>query len=49
MELTAGDSFGERAIMYGQPRAASILCKTNCHFAVMDFFDYKRTLDKLIE
>lgn len=49
MTLTVGDSFGERALMIGQPRAASIFCKTNCHFGVLNFTDYQRILKKAME
>ena len=49
MTLTVGDSFGERALMSGQPRAASIFCKTNCHFGVLNIYDYQRILKKAID
>jgi CRP-like cAMP-binding protein len=49
MTLTVGDSFGERALMSGQPRAASIFCKTNCHFGVLNIHDYQRILKKAME
>jgi CRP-like cAMP-binding protein len=33
-------SFGELALNNNQPRAATITCKTDCHFAVMNKVDY---------
>ena len=34
--LTAGASFGELALMEKKPRAATIKCDTECHFAVLE-------------
>ena len=34
--LEIGNSFGELALMENKPRAATIKCKENCHFAVLD-------------
>lgn len=42
--LTEGMSFGELALNSGQKRAATILCKTDCHFAVMNKADYEKCL-----
>ena len=42
--LTDGMSFGELALNSGQKRAATILCKTDCHFAVMNKSDYEKCL-----
>ena len=42
-----GDSFGELALLKNQPRAAGILCKTQCHFAVLHREDYSRTVQRL--
>ena len=44
-----GDSFGELAVMKNQPRAASILCKTDCHFGVLDRADFLRIIGKIKE
>ena len=40
-ELTAGDGFGEQALMNDKPRGATILCKTDVHVAVMNKYDFK--------
>lgn len=37
-------SFGELALNNNQPRAATIACKTDCHFAVMNKADYQKCL-----
>ena len=39
--LTAGDSFGELALLENKPRAATVICKENCHFATIEkqYFD----------
>ena len=42
--LSDGMSFGELALNSGQKRAATILCKTDCHFAVMNKADYEKCL-----
>jgi CRP-like cAMP-binding protein len=47
MEITVlkeGMSFGELALNSGQPRAATIICKSDCHFAVMSKADYEKCL-----
>jgi CRP-like cAMP-binding protein len=48
-DCIAGDSFGERAIVLGQNRTASIQCNEDCVFAVLDYYDFKMLLDKAIE
>ncbi len=40
LSLKQGMSFGELALNNNQPRAATITCKTDCHFAVMNKVDY---------
>jgi CRP-like cAMP-binding protein len=42
--LKQGMSFGELALNNNQPRAATIVCKTDCHFAVMIKADYQKCL-----
>lgn len=44
-----GKSFGEIALMSNKPRGASILCKEDTHFAVMNRNDFRDTLMKLEE
>lgn len=48
-DCIAGDSFGERAIVLGQNRSASIQCNEDCLFAVLEYYDFKMLLDKAIE
>lgn len=45
--MKSGDSFGELALLSDNPRAASIKCLTDCHFAVLDRLSYKRSLGKI--
>ena len=42
--LTAGGCFGEVALNHNLPRAATIRCKTDSHFAVMSKADYHTCL-----
>ena len=44
-----GDAFGELALLNNKPRAASIVCTWDSHFAVLDKNDYKRILAKVHE
>ena len=44
ISLKQGMSFGELALNNNQPRAATIVCKTHCHFAVMSKADYQKCL-----
>ena len=46
-DLEIGKSFGELALIKNKPRAATIVCRQNCSFAVMDRNDYKKVLGKL--
>lgn len=34
--MTAGESFGELALLENRPRAATILCKEDCDFAILE-------------
>ncbi|CAI2382688.1 unnamed protein product [Moneuplotes crassus] len=47
--LDDGKSFGEMALMNNKPRGATILCKQDTYFAVMDREDFRGTLMKLEE
>ena len=49
ISLDSGKSFGEMALINNKPRGATILCKEDCHFAIMGQEDYKSTLMKLEE
>jgi len=44
--LSAGQSFGELALISQKPRAATIRCLENCHFAVLSKQDYEKVLGK---
>ena len=44
IELKNGQSFGEGALLNDKPRGASILCKTDCYFAVMNKLDFNQQL-----
>ena len=45
--LDVGKSFGELALIKNKPRAATIICRSDCAFAVMDRSDYKKVLGKI--
>ena len=47
--LGDGKSFGEMALINNRPRGASILCKQDTYFAVMDKDNFKSTLMKVEE
>ena len=47
VQLGAGKSFGELALITNKPRAARIKCITECHFAVMTKHEYTRCLAKI--
>lgn len=49
--LTLGDgaAFGELALENNAPRAASILCTEDTHFAVLEKTDYQRILAKIVK
>jgi CRP-like cAMP-binding protein len=34
-KLKSGDTFGELALLNDKPRAATITCITDCHFAIL--------------
>ncbi len=42
--LRTGDSFGELALLYRKPRAAGVLCREDCSFAVLERRHYLETL-----
>ena len=42
-----GDFFGELALITNKPRAATIRCLQDCHFAVIQKEDYQKVLQKI--
>lgn len=44
--LNAGSSFGELALMENKPRAATIRCKEDCIFSVLDKRNFEIILSK---
>jgi CRP-like cAMP-binding protein len=44
VSLRTGKSFGELALIKNKPRAATIKCSEDCHFAVMQKADYNKVL-----
>ena len=46
-ELGRGDSFGELALLNSEPRAATCVCKTDCHFACLEKEDYQAMLKQI--
>eukprot|EP00347_Sterkiella_histriomuscorum_P005721 403355524 len=46
-QLGPGKSFGELALIQNKPRAATIRCYQETHFATLDKFDYETSLMKI--
>jgi cAMP-dependent protein kinase regulator len=47
MQYAVGDYFGERALLKNEPRAASVIAKSNCVVVSMDRHSFKRLLGNL--
>ena len=47
LRYTAGDSFGEGALINSKPRAATVQGTAPCFLAVMDQESYKKSLGKI--
>ena len=47
--IEAGSSFGELALISSKPRAATIRCKTDCYFAVLEKEDYNKIYGEIQE
>lgn len=47
MEYKVGDYFGERALLKNEPRAANVICRTDCKLVKMDRHAVKRLLGPL--
>ena len=39
-QITSGKSFGERALLSNEDRAATVVCTTPCKFATLSKMDY---------
>ena len=48
-DLFEGTSFGELALLTKKPRAATIVCKTDCHFAIFDKEHFDTILSKFLK
>ena len=46
VHLNAGDYFGEIAILYQQPRTATVTARTSCQFLVLDGVDFSDLLER---
>ena len=40
--LTDGDCFGELALLFRRPRAATVVCETDCFFITLDKDSFER-------
>jgi len=49
MQYKGGDYFGERALLKNEPRAASVIAKTDCNVVSMDRHSFKRLMGPLEE
>jgi CRP-like cAMP-binding protein len=47
VQLGTGSSFGELALINNKPRAATIKCLSDCHFAVISKNVYEKVLKKI--
>ena len=43
-EIKAGGAFGELSLLYESPRTATITCKEDCDFAILNKSEYKEIL-----
>lgn len=48
-EISDGESFGERSLLLGVPRAATILSLEDCSLGVLEQNDYKKILESFME
>lgn len=46
--IKEGGSFGEQALLNEKPRAATIICTKDSHFATFNKFNYQRIIGKLM-
>lgn len=48
-KYSTGEKFGERALKYGVPRAASVQCLTDCEFLVLDKNQFNKNFDNFFD
>lgn len=46
IEYKSGNYFGELALLNDQPRSATVKCKTDCHFLLIEKKQFKELLQK---
>lgn len=46
-KLQTGASFGELALINNEPRKATIMCLTDCYFAVLEKQEYSKVLQRI--
>ena len=47
VRLTDGQAFGELALINDKPRAATVMCLTQCYFATISREQYDKALNKI--
>ena len=47
VSLKSGFSFGETALIEDKPRNATVICKENCYFAVLNKGHFQKILSKI--
>lgn len=49
LTLKAGKSFGELALINNRPRAATIICKEDCHFITINKKSFNHAISKVMQ
>ena len=45
--MQTGASFGELALIMNEPRKATVMCLTDCYFAVLEKQEYSKVLQRI--